>query len=73
MSKPTREDAKKCLVMLDKIEDWINDNLDEVINMDSLSIEDDEDDLTQQLPINFDSSTFEENFENIRSALRYCL
>jgi hypothetical protein len=69
MAKPTREEAKKCLVRLDKIQDWLNENLDYV--MDFVSEEDE--DSSDIQPLNFDRDKLESDFYYIREALRYCL
>jgi vacuolar-type H+-ATPase subunit I/STV1 len=69
MTKPTREEAKKQLKALDKMQDWLEQNLDYVIEIS----ENEEDDYQESIPIEFDKEKIPESFEQIRSALRFCL
>jgi hypothetical protein len=63
--KPTREEAKKHLKALDNMEDWLEANIDALIP--------EADDDPDSIPIEFDREKLSDNFESIRSALRFCL
>jgi hypothetical protein len=70
MIKPTREEAKKQLKALDRMQEWLEQNLDYVMELEE---DDDEGDNPDNVPVEFDKDSLESDFENIRASLRFCL